>query len=147
MDEEHLVKPKPWDIKAITKFMLFFGPISSIFDFVTYAILLFVFRASIYFFHTGWVTESLIAQTLVIHIIRTAKIPFLQSMASGYLLLTSIVIILIGLSLPYSPLAKSFGFVQLPSLYYLCLLGIVLGYLSLVQIMKSYFVRKIRLLI
>ena len=106
VDEDYLQVPRRWDIENIFKFMIFIGPISSIFDYVTYFTMLYVFGAwdKPALFQTGWSVESLLTQTLIIHIIRTAKIPFLQSRASDALIATTIIICMIGMILPlYQP--------------------------------------------
>jgi len=142
VDQEYITRPRPWNIGYIKKFMIIIGPISSIFDFATYGVLLFVFHASADFFHTGWFMESLCTQTMVIYIIRTGKIPFIESRPSKYLVMTSLFIITLGLLIPLSPLAKPLGFVAPPSSYYVALLIIVTIYLFLVQIVKSWFIKK-----
>ncbi|MFA5314424.1 MAG: magnesium-translocating P-type ATPase [Candidatus Omnitrophota bacterium] len=142
VDGEYLLRSRPWNVNYIKKFMLFFGPISSIFDFVTFGVLLFVFHASPQLFHTGWFLESLITQTLVIHIIRTGKIPFIESRPSQFLMFTSVYIVTIGLLIPFTPLSKYFGFVQPPPLYFAVLLCIVAAYLWVVQAVKSRFIDK-----
>src|SRR6201993_2231995 len=103
VDEEYLAAPRRWDISNIFKFMIFIGPISSIFDYTTYALMLFVFDCwnNAPLFQTGWFVESLLTQTLIIHIIRTPKIPFIESRASAALITTSIVICLVGAALPF----------------------------------------------
>ena len=142
VDKEYLERPKPWDISAIRRFMLIFGPLSSIFDGVTFGVLLMVFHSSAVLFHTGWFLESLGTQTIVIHIIRTAKVPFLESRPSTFLMLMSLFIITVGFALPFSPLARYFGFVRPPPALLIAILGIVAGYLLLVQLVKSWYVRK-----
>jgi Mg2+-importing ATPase len=130
----------------IRRFILYVGPLSSIFDYTTYFVMLYVFhcwdpsRASL--FQTGWFMESLMTQTLIIHIIRTNKIPFLQSMPSVPLILTSIMIIMVGMWLPHSGLASSLGFTELPGLYWPILLVILLGYITLTQSVKTILLRK-----
>jgi len=132
------------DIGNITKFMLFLGPISSIFDYVTYATLLFAFDAwsNPAVFQTGWFVESLLTQTLIIHIIRTAKIPFLQSRASNSLVLTTILVAGAGALLPYSPFGPPLGFVHLPTTYWLAVFAIILGYCVLANLVKTWFVQR-----
>ncbi|MEN6571135.1 MAG: magnesium-translocating P-type ATPase [Anaerolineaceae bacterium] len=144
VDAEWLEKPRKWEIGKLSRFILFFGPISSIFDYVTFFVMLYVFNAggNAALFHTGWFVESLFTQTLIIHVIRTNKIPFIQSRASNALLFTSLLISVIGAILPYSPLASTLGFVPLPPLYWLILLGILLSYIFLTQLVKTWFVRK-----
>ena len=144
VDDNYIAAPRRWDIGNITKFMLFLGPISSIFDYVTYATLLFAFGAwtNPSLFQTGWFVESLLTQTLIIHIIRTAKIPFLQSRASNSLIITTILVAGAGALLPYSPLGSALGFVPLPGLYWSAVCGIILGYCVLAHLVKTWFVRR-----
>jgi len=144
VDDEYIVAPRRWDIGNITKFMLFLGPISSIFDYVTYGTLLFAFGAwsNPAFFQTGWFVESLLTQTLIIHIIRTPKIPFLQSRASTALIVTTILVAGVGALLPYSPIGSTLGFVPLPGLYWLAVFAIILGYCVLAHLVKTWFVRR-----
>jgi P-type Mg2+ transporter len=143
---EETAKPRRWEIGQITKFILCIGPISSIFDYTTYFVMLYLFgcwdptRASV--FQTGWFVESLITQTLIIHVIRTKKIPFLQGRASWPLTITTIVIICIGMWLPYSPLAAVLGFTHLPPLYWPILFVTLLCYVFLTQIVKMWLMRK-----
>lgn len=122
--------------------MIIFGSISSVFDFVTFGVLLFVFRASASVFHTGWFLVSLCTQTLVIHIIRTGKIPFIESKPSQFLVFTSIYIVTIGLVIPFTPLGKYFGFVLPPAMFFLALTIIVGTYLLAVQSAKKWFIAK-----
>ncbi|TSA47444.1 MAG: magnesium-translocating P-type ATPase, partial [Chloroflexi bacterium] len=121
VDAEWLTRPRKWAIGELRRFIIFIGPISSIFDYATFFIMLYVFKSwtNADLFHTGWFVESLFTQTLIIHVIRTNKIPFLQSRASKALMLTSVLIVAIGAYLPYSPLASTLGFVPLPPLYWL----------------------------
>jgi Mg2+-importing ATPase len=168
--QQQIAKPRPWQIGEIAKFIIFIGPISSIFDYTTYAVMWFVFKCShlnllpppeltarfanavkpdetyaAALFHTGWFVESLMTQTLIIHVIRTNLIPFVQSKASWQLTLTTILIIAFGAYLPYSPLATTLGFVPLPPLYWLFLLLTLLCYVGLTQIVKTWLIRKIRM--
>jgi Mg2+-importing ATPase len=146
VDPEQIVKPRPWSMDEIRRFILFIGPISSIFDYTTYFVMLYVFncwdpsRSSL--FQTGWFVESLMTQTLIIHIIRTNKLPFLQSKPSVPLILTSAMIMMIGMWLPHSSLASSLGFTALPTLYWPILLLTLLCYIVLTQIVKTIFLRK-----
>ena len=142
VDKEYLMKPRPWNVNSIKKFMVFIGPISSIFDFITYGVLLFFFHASQPVFNTGWFLESLCTQTLVIHIIRTGKVPFIESRPSKFLIFTSLFIVTAGLIIPFSALAKPFGFSLPPPSYFIALLGIVTVYLFMVQFVKSWFIKK-----
>jgi Mg2+-importing ATPase len=146
VDEEQVTKPRPWDIGEITRFILFIGPISSIFDYTTFFVMLWIFhcwdpsRASL--FQTGWFVESLMTQTLIIHVIRTNKIPFLQSRASWALTATTASIMAVGVLLPYSPLASALGFTHLPRLYWPILMLTLLSYMGLTQITKVWLLRR-----
>ena len=141
IDSEYISEPKPWNINLIKKFMLVFGPVSSVFDLITFGTLI-LLHASQSTFHTTWFLESLTTQTLVIYIIRTGKIPFIQSRPSRILVLTSIMILGIGYAVTYSPLGKHFGFVQLPLSYIGIILLIVIAYLFTVQLVKKLFIKK-----
>ncbi len=142
VDEEYLVRSRPWNINYIKKFMVVFGPVSSIFDFITFGVLWFIFHADAHLFSTGWFLESLCTQTLVIHIIRTGKIPFFESWPSQFLIFTSIYIVTIGLMIPFTPLGRYFGFVMPPASYFIALILIVGFYLLMVQTVKSWFIKK-----
>jgi len=144
VDAEFLRKPRQWDMGAIARFVVCIGPLSSIFDYLTFALMWFAFKAGTNpaLFQTGWFVESLLSQTLVVHVIRTNRIPFLQSRASTPLILTTILICVIGAALPYSPLAPLFGFVPLPHGYWLFLAPILMAYLGLTQVMKGWLIRR-----
>jgi Mg2+-importing ATPase len=144
VDAEWLSQPRKWTIGDIRRFILFIGPISSIFDYLTFWMMLAVFHAREQpaLFHTGWFVESLFTQTLIIHIIRTSKIPFLQSRASWPLIVASLVVPAIGLWLTVSPVAATLGFVALPALYWPLLAGMLLTYMLLTQGVKSWFHRR-----
>jgi Mg2+-importing ATPase len=146
VDDEQVTRPRPWNIAEITRFILFIGPISSIFDYTTFFVMLWIFNcrdpAHASLFQTGWFVESLMTQTLVIHVIRTNKIPFLQSRASWPLGITTVAIMAFGAWLPYSPVASALGFTGLPRLYWPILLLTLLAYLSLTQIGKMVLLRK-----
>jgi Mg2+-importing ATPase len=144
VDAEYLAVPRRWDIGNITKFVLFIGPISSIFDYVTYFPMLYVFNAwdNPALFQTGWFVESLLTQTLIIHIIRTAKIPFLESRASNALIATTITIAAIGIALPFSWLGGFLGFVPLPPGYWIALGLILPSYVILTHLVKTWFIRR-----
>ena len=139
VDPEYVERPKRWDISFVRRFMLIFGPISSIFDFMTYFIMLFVFNASESLFQTGWFIESLCTQTLVIFIIRTRRIPFFKSRPGRILTFSSLGVVIFTLILPYTPLGKLFQFVGLPPIFFLFLTGMVGLYLLLVEMAKKWF--------
>ena len=144
VDSEQLAQPTRWDLGFIRKFMIFFGPISSIFDFVTFGIMLWVFHAGPALFHTGWFVESLATQTLVIFVIRTRRVPFFRSRPSVPLLLAAFAVVTIGALLPYTPLGHVLGFRPLPGLFFFALAGIVACYLVLIEIGKYWFYRLYR---
>jgi Mg2+-importing ATPase len=143
---EETAKPRTWEIGAITRFILFIGPISSVFDYTTYFVMLYLFhcwdpsRAPV--FQTGWFVESLMTQTLIIHVIRTKKIPFIEGRASWSLTVTTVLIMCIGMWLPYSPLAATLGFVHLPPLYWPILFLTLLCYVVLTQLVKMWLMRR-----
>jgi Mg2+-importing ATPase len=142
IDEEYLLKSRPWNVDYIKKFMIFIGPVSSIFDFITFGILWFIFHASAPLFQTGWFLESLCTQTLVIHVIRTGKVPFIESKPSQFMLFTSIYIVTIALVLPFLPIGKYLGFVEPPPSFFIVLALIVPAYLLMVQFVKSWFIKR-----
>ena len=144
VDTDWLIKPRKWEIGGILRFILFIGPISSIFDYLTFFMMLYLFNCwhNPALFHTGWFVESLFTQTLIIHVIRTNKIPFLQSWASWPLILTSVIIVLVGAGLTISPLAGALGFVALPPRYWLLLTIILVCYVVLTQLIKTWFYRR-----
>ena len=144
IDREWLSRPRKWTIDEIQRFILFIGPISSIFDYLTFFLMLYVFNCwnNPELFHTAWFVESLFTQTLIIHVIRTNRIPFIQSWASKPLILTSLLIVAVGAYLPFSPLATALGFVALPPLYWLYLAGMLVAYILLTQLVKVWFIRR-----
>jgi Mg2+-importing ATPase len=144
VDADWLTKPRKWEIDRILRFILFIGPISSIFDYLTFFMMLHVFNCwhNPALFQTGWFVESLFTQTLIIHVIRTNKIPFLQSRASWPLILTSVIIVAVGAWLTVSPLAGTLGLVPLPPLYWLLLASILVCYVALTQLVKTWFYRR-----
>ena len=150
VDAEYLAKPRQWDLKAITRFMFCIGPISSIFDYATFAVMWFVLGANApehqKLFQTGWFVESLLSQTLIVHIIRTGRIPFLESFASLPLTITGVVICLVGIALPFLPIGGWFGFVPLPGHYWLFLVAILGVYMVLTQVVKAWMIRRFGLL-
>ena len=141
VDASFIKKPQHWDISLIRKFMIFIGPISSIFDFLTFFIMLRVFYAGAVLFHTGWFVESLATQTLVLFIIRTAGNP-LRSRPSRPLAITTLLIVAIGMLLPYTPLAVPLGFTPLPGLYFLFLVVMTAIYLLFVELLKRRLMRR-----
>jgi Mg2+-importing ATPase len=153
VDPELVERPRPWDVKRLTRFIVFIGPCSSIFDYSTYLVMLYVFNCwdtstpqaaarSASLFQTGWFVESLLTQTLVIHVIRTIKIPFLQSRPSWQVLVMSLVTVAIGVVLPFLQVGRYLGFRALPPLYWPLLAGTLLGYMLLTQGVKTSLLRR-----
>ena len=157
VDEEYLKTPRKWNIQNIRRFMVFIGPMSSIFDYATFFLMLYFFNCKLYshpattpemktyyesLFHTGWFVESILTQTLIVHIIRTNRIPFLQSIASPFLLLTTIIVMIAGGVLPYLPIGNYFGFVPLPASFWIWIAGFLLCYSVLTHSVKVWFHRK-----
>ena len=168
VSEQYTTKPRPWHFGEITKFILFLGPVSSIFDYTTFCVMLFFFKCNelgltpstpelvarfagqtdpdktyaAALFHTGWFVESLMTQTLIIHVIRTNLIPFVQSRASWQLTMTSILIMIIGALLPFTPLASPLGFVPLPWQFWPILAATLICYVGLTQLIKMWLVRR-----
>jgi P-type Mg2+ transporter len=137
VDPIYIRKPRRWDIGLIKKFMLYIGPISSFYDFLTFFVLLKVFRASEALFHTGWFVESLATQTLVIFVIRTSQSP-LRSKPSRALASTTILIVVLAVLLPFSPIARLIGFVPLPATFLAFVAVATVTYLMLVEMAKRF---------
>jgi len=146
VDEEYLSQPRKWEIANITRFILTIGPISSIFDYATFGLMWFVFNCTTpdktNLFQTGWFVESLLSQTLIVHVIRTGKIPFLQSKPSLPLLITTLVICAVGAYLPYSVFAPALQMMPLPTDYWQYLAFILVAYLGLTQIVKAFLIKR-----
>ena len=157
VDREYLDRPRRWNIRSIQKFMVYIGPLSSIFDYATFFLMLYFFNCAAFgspgtsvadkshlekLFHTGWFVESLLTQTLIVHIIRTQRIPFIQSRASKSMLFTTLVIMAVGVWLPFSPLARFLGFTPLPPVFFLWLAGFLLAYSVLTHNVKMWFARR-----
>ena len=148
VDPEQIAKPRPWHMGEIARFILFIGPCSSIFDYTTYLMMLYVFKcwsntpANASLFQTGWFVESLLTQTLIIHVIRTNRIPFIQSRASWPLMVTTALIMGIGAWLPTSPLGPWLGFTPLPGPYWPLLVLTLASYVVLTQGVKLWLIRR-----
>ncbi len=154
VDAEYLKKPKKWNIGNIKKFMLFVGPISSLFDYATFFLMLYFFGCIAFktggsdgpylekLFHTGWFVESLLTQTFIVYIIRTKKIPFFESVPSMPMVFATVMVIMVGVFLPYSHFADKLGFVPLPALYWLWITGFMAAYAVMTHKVKVWFYRK-----
>jgi Mg2+-importing ATPase len=139
VDEEQLRRPSHWDIGFIRRFMIFFGPVSSVFDFATFAVMLWVFHAGAPEFRSGWFVESLATQTLIIFAIRTRRVPFFRSHPSLPLTLAALGAVTVGALLPATPLAHTLGFQPLPGGFFAALAGMVVCYLVLIEFGKRLF--------
>jgi Mg2+-importing ATPase len=139
VDDEQLARPAHWDVSFIRRFMLVFGPLSSIFDFVTFGVMLWVFHAHAPLFRSGWFVESLATQVLVVFVIRTRRFPFFRSRASAPLLLAALGAVLLGGALPATPLAHDLGFAALPADFFGVLAAMVACYLGLIDFAKRWF--------
>ncbi|WP_292229912.1 magnesium-translocating P-type ATPase [Brevundimonas sp.] len=146
MDKAFLTKPRKWDAKNIGRFMVWMGPTSSIFDITTFAVMWFVFAANSVqmqsLFQSGWFVEGLLSQTLVVHMLRTQKIPFVQSTAALPVLLATALVCALGIYLPFSPVGAMVGLTPLPLAYFPWLVGTLLAYCVLTQGVKTLYVRR-----
>ncbi|ACA56178.1 magnesium-translocating P-type ATPase [Clostridium botulinum] len=146
MDKEYLRKPRKWNASDIGRFMIFIGPVSSIFDIITYLVMWFVFKANTpamqSLFQSGWFIEGLLSQTLIVHMIRTKKIPFIQSRATAPVLLLTGIIMAAGIFIPFTSFGASVGLQPLPFLYFPWLIGILLAYCVLTQFIKRLYIKK-----
>ena len=145
MDEDYLRKPRKWEASDISRFMVWIGPISSIFDIATYLLMWYVFGCISVehqsLFQSGWFIEGLLSQTLIVHMIRTRKIPFIQSRASWPVMGLTFLIMIVGICVPFTSFGASIGFVPLPLRYFPWLVAILLSYCILTQIIKTGYIR------
>lgn len=148
MDCEYLSTPKKWEARDIGRFMIFIGPISSIFDILTFLVMWFVFKANSVemqsLFQTGWFIMGLLSQTLIVHMIRTEKVPFIQSRANRPVILLTVLIIAIGLTMPFTNIGNLLGFTSLPLMYFPILLILLLSYCVLLQAIKGKYIREFK---
>ncbi|PFJ19676.1 magnesium-translocating P-type ATPase [Bacillus cereus] len=146
VDNEFLVKPRSWDTKDLFRFIIFIGPVSSVFDIVIFIVMWNIFGANIpemqSLFQTGWFVVGLLTQLLIVHMIRTQHIPFLQSTAAKPVLMLTGLVMMIGIFLPFTSLSTQIGLTPLPSYYFLWLLGILIMYALVTQIIKRIYIRK-----
>lgn len=142
VDGESLIKPRHWNINFIKNYMIFFGPLSSIFDYATFGVMFFVFHARNSLFQTGWFIESVITEILIVFVIRTARTPFFLSRPSKWLTLTCLCMAGVGVILPFTPLAGQLGFVVPPPLYFAILVLLTATYLFLVELVKNVFLKR-----
>ena len=148
MDKEYLSKPRKWDAQNIGRFMLWIGPTSSIFDITTFALMWYVFAANSVemqsLFQSGWFIEGLLSQTLVVHMLRTRKIPFFQSTAALPVILMTGLVMVLGIYIPFSPLGNLVGLTPLPWSYFPWLVGTLLSYCVVAQVMKTLYIRRFK---
>ena len=146
MDEDFIDKPQKWNANGITRFMLYIGPISSIFDYATFAVMFFIFKANSPehqgLFQSGWFIEGLLSQTLIVHMIRTRKIPFVQSWATAPVVALTTFIMALAVVIPFTPIASALKMQALPMAYFPWLIGILLSYCVLTQMVKVWFIKK-----
>lgn len=146
MDPEFLRKPRKWDASDLSRFMIFIGPISSIFDIATYLLMWYVFSCNSpehqTLFQTGWFVEGLLSQTLIVHMIRTRKIPFIQSRATWPVMGLTFLIMVIGILIPFTAFGRSIGLEALPMSYFPWLIGILLCYCILTQVIKNWYIKR-----
>jgi Mg2+-importing ATPase len=158
VDNELIMKPQRWDIGFIRKFMMYIGPVSSIFDYATFFLMLYFFKCIAFthagtspemkmyceqLFHTGWFVESLLTQTLIVHIIRTNRIPFFQSRPSFLMVASTVFVMAIAVFLPYSPIAHYLGLVPLPRIFWLWIAGFLVAYSIITHFVKTYVHKKL----
>lgn len=146
MDADYLKSPRKWEASDLSRFMIFIGPISSIFDILTYLVMWYVFSCNSIgqqtLFQSGWFIEGLLSQTLIVHMIRTRKIPFFQSCASWQVTGMTFLVMAIGILIPFSPIEHSIGLEPLPLSYFPWLIGILLSYCILTQIIKNWYIKR-----
>jgi Mg2+-importing ATPase len=146
MDPEYLTVPRKWSADDIGRFMLFVGPTSSVFDILTFLLMWYVFKANApehqSLFQSGWFIESLLTQTLIVHMIRTAKVPFIQSRATWPVISLTAVIMVCGIALPFTPAGAKLGLQPLAGSYFVWLIAILLGYSLLTQMVKVWYIKK-----
>lgn len=146
VDEDQIKKPQRWNPTDLGRFMVFFGPISSIFDIITFCVMWWVFQANVpeaqTLFQSGWFVVGLLSQTLIVHMIRTRRVPFLQSRAAWPLIVMTLLVMAAGIALPFSPLAGYLQLQALPLSYFPWLVAILLGYMTLTQLVKNWYCRR-----
>ena len=146
MDKEYIERPKKWDAKDIGRFMMFIGPLSSVFDIITFLVMWFVLGANTIenqgLFQTGWFVVGLLSQILIVYMIRTEKVPFIQSRPTIPVILLTTAIMLIGIMIPFTAIGEGLGFVALPKVYFLMVILILVGYCGLVQSVKKIYIKK-----
>ena len=146
MDAEYIDKPRKWDASGISRFMMFVGPISSIFDYATFYVMFYIFAANTpakqSLFQSGWFIEGLLSQTLIVHMIRTKQIPFIQSWATAPVVALTSLIMVIGIWIPFSPFASALKLEPLPGMYFVYLIAILFAYCALTQLVKNWFIRR-----
>ena len=148
MDAEYIARPRKWQAEGIARFMIFIGPISSVFDYVTFFVMYHIFQANTpghqSLFQSGWFIEGLLSQTLIVHMIRTEKIPFIESWATWPVIALTALIMAIGIWIPFSPFAHALGLQPLPGVYFIYLTLILICYSILTQLVKVWYIRRFK---
>jgi Mg2+-importing ATPase len=148
VDPEDVIKPRSWQAESIGRFMLFLGPLSSLFDLATFGILFWVIEANPggqrAVFQSGWFIEGLLSQTLIVYMLRTRKIPFIQSWPGGPLLISTISVMIVAAVLPFSAIGSAIGLVPVPPVYFFWLGGILLTYCLAVQVLKKWYLSRFK---
>ncbi len=149
VDEEYLERPQKWNPRSIARFTIYIGPVSSIFDFTTFALLWYVYGASTgaeqSFFHSGWFVLGLLSQTMIVHMIRTRKIPFIESAAARPVLIMTGLVMLIGLVIPFTPFGQAVGFIALPLSFFGWLFLTLIAYFIVMQAVKTIYLRRFKM--
>jgi P-type Mg2+ transporter len=149
VDEEYLERPQKWNPKSIARFTLYVGPVSSIFDFTTFALLWYVYGANTgaeqSFFQSGWFVLGLLSQTMIVHMIRTRKIPFIESTAARPVLIMTGLVMLAGLVIPFTPFGQALGFTALPLSFFGWLILTLLVYFIVMQAVKTLYIRRFKM--
>jgi Mg2+-importing ATPase len=143
VDAEYTKAPRRWDIHFVREFMAFFGPVSSIFDYLTFGVMLFVFAAPPPLFQTAWFLESISTQSLIIFVIRTQRTPFYKSHPSKPLIFSTLATVIVPMLLPFTPIGRILGLVIPPATFYLVLAIFIIGYLALAEALKHFFYRRV----
>jgi Mg2+-importing ATPase len=146
MDRDFVERPRKWEAGGVARFMICIGPISSVFDISTFCVLWFVFGANSpayqALFHSGWFVEGLLSQTLIVHMIRTRKIPFIQSAAAPPVIVLTLIVMAVGIAIPFTPFGHSIGLPPLPGAYFPWLIATLLAYCVLTQWVKQWYIRQ-----
>jgi Mg2+-importing ATPase len=141
VDTEMVAYPRRWDIKAIRRFMITFGLVSSVFDYLTFGVLLFILHATPDQFRTGWFLESVVSAALIVLVIRSRR-PFFKSRPSKYLFIATLLVVIVTVIFPFTSLGQLFGFSQLPILFSLLIGMVIMAYIAAAEVAKTIFYKK-----